>query len=82
MSKRSQRKEKNRLPPFVPLLITTIDSAAWKALSHGATRLYVALKRRVPNARNRAYLSYRQAEAEIRSSHRKIGEVHRPVPVQ
>jgi hypothetical protein len=67
-------KHKHRLPPFVPLLVTTMDSRAWKASSHGAKILYVALKRRVSNGRNRAYLSYRQAEAELRSSQRKISE--------
>jgi len=62
------------LGQFVPLLISTLDSPAWKALSHGAKALYVALKRRVPRDRNRAFVSYRQAQAEIRSSTRKIGE--------
>jgi hypothetical protein len=69
----SKNKNKDRLPPFVPLLNSTLDSPAWKALSHGARSLYVALRRRVPKGRNRAYLSYRQAEAEIRASQRKIG---------
>ena len=69
-----KERHKNRLPPFVPLLISTLDSRAWKALSHGAKALYVALRRRVPNGRNRAYLSYRKAEAELRSSQRKISE--------
>ena len=62
------------LPPFVPLLVETLDSRAWKELSHGAKTLYVSLRRRVPNGRNRAYLSYRQARLEIKSSQRKIGE--------
>ena len=65
---------KNRLPPFVPLLTSTLDSPAWKALPHGAKALYVALKRRVPKDRNQGFISYRQARAEIRSSPRKIGE--------
>jgi hypothetical protein len=43
-------------------------------MSHGAKSLYVALRRRVPNGRNRAYVSYRQAEAELKSSQRKIGD--------
>jgi hypothetical protein len=67
-------RHKNRLPPFVPLLITTLDSTAWKSLSHGARSLYVALRRRVPRGRNRSYLSYRNAKAELKSSQRKIGE--------
>ena len=33
---RHRDQAKNRLPPFVPLLIDTIDSPAWRALSHGA----------------------------------------------
>ena len=63
---------KYRLPSFVPLLTATLDTPAWRALPHGAKALYTALKRRVPRGRNRAYLSYRQAQAEIRSSPRKI----------
>jgi hypothetical protein len=31
------------------------------------------LKRRVPKGRNRAYVSYRQAQAELKCSQRKIG---------
>ena len=65
---------KNRLPPFVPLLISTMDSRAWQALSHGARSLYVSLRRRVPNGKNKAYLSFREAELELRSSQRKIAE--------
>jgi hypothetical protein len=70
----SKRKDKGRLAPFVPLLISTIDSPTWRATSHGAKSLYVALKRRVPNGRNRAYVSHRQAIAELKSSRRKISE--------
>jgi hypothetical protein len=62
---------KNRLPPFVPMLIATIDSPAWKALSHGARSLYLALKRRVSRGRNQAYISHRDAAEEIGSSRTK-----------
>jgi len=41
-----ERRDKGRLPPFVPLLIATLDTPAWRALSHGARSLYVGLKRR------------------------------------
>ena len=68
------KKDKGRLPPFVPLLLSTLDSRAWREMSHGAQMLYVALRRRVPRGRNRAYLSYRQAILELRSSKRKIAE--------
>jgi hypothetical protein len=32
-----KRKDKGRLPPFVPLLISTIDSPAWRAMSQSAS---------------------------------------------
>ena len=70
----ARRSDKGRLPPFVPLLRATLGSRAWMALSHGARSLYVALRCRVPNGRNQAYLSYRHAERELGSSRRKIGE--------
>ena len=44
--KHEKERRKERLPPFVPLLIDTLDQPAWRALSHGARSLYVALKRR------------------------------------
>lgn len=67
--------DKGRLPPgFIVLLPETIDSPAWRAMSHGAKALYVALKRRVNRGSNRGFISYRHAEAELRSSQRKIGE--------
>ena len=68
------KRDKGRLAPFVPLLITTLNSPAWKAMSHGAKSLYVALKRRVPRERNRAYISYRDAQKEIHAHPRRICE--------
>lgn len=72
MSRRN--KDKGRLAQFTPMLHGTMDSRAWRTLSHGAARLYVSLKRRVPKGRNVAYLSYRQAEIELGASPRKIAE--------
>jgi hypothetical protein len=43
-------------------------------MSHGAKALYVALKRRVPKNRNKAFISFRDAKHELRSSQRKIYE--------
>jgi hypothetical protein len=68
----SRNRDKGRLPPFVPLLISTLDAPAWKAMSYGARILYVALKRRVPRERNRAYLSYRDAAKEIGASKTRV----------
>ncbi len=69
------RGNKGRLSPFVPLLVGTIDSPAWRAMSHGARNLYVCLRRRFRSeGRNQVYVSYRKAAAELRSSHKKISE--------
>jgi hypothetical protein len=70
----SKKSDKGRLPPFVPMLIATLDSRAWRALSHGAKALYVAIKRRVPKNRNVGYLSHRDAAVDLKSSRRKIAE--------
>jgi hypothetical protein len=64
-----------RKPPqkdelFVKLMLTTLDAPAWRALSHGARSVYIALKRRLRNDGNnngKIFLSGRQAEAELRS---------------
>jgi hypothetical protein len=71
----TRREDKGRLPPFVPLILTTISSPAWKALSHGARSLFVALRRRYSkNMHNngRIYLSQRVAAREIGSHHNEI----------
>jgi hypothetical protein len=72
---RDKRREKGRLPPFVPLLKETLDSPAWRAMSHGAQMLYVALKRRynsISHNNGRVFLSQRDAEKELRSDHKQI----------
>jgi hypothetical protein len=71
----SKHRAKNRLPPFVPLLINTLDAPAWHATSHGAKVLYIALRRRysVHNHNNgRIFLSQRVAAKELRSHHNEI----------
>ena len=71
----SRREEKGRLPPFVPLIKHTIDSSAWKAMSHGARSLYVALMRRYNlklHNNGRIYLSQRDAAKELGSHHNEI----------
>jgi hypothetical protein len=70
------RGDKGRLPPFVPLLIDTLDQPAWRAMSHGAQVLYIALRRRYSlNSHNngRIFLSQRMAATELRSHHKEIG---------
>src|SRR6266404_235550 len=72
---KNKMRDKNRLPPFVALLVDTLDSPAWRAMSHGAKVLYVALKRRY-NYKNhnngRIWLSQRKAVQELRSHHNEI----------
>jgi hypothetical protein len=41
----STHRKKGRLPPFVPLIRTTLASPAWKQLSFGARCLSVVLHR-------------------------------------
>ena len=59
---------------FVPLLHATLDCPAWRAASHGARSLYVALRRRVPRDRNKAFVSYRDACKELSNGRHKIRE--------
>jgi hypothetical protein len=73
--KYERERRKERLPPFVPLLIDTLDQPAWRAMSHGAQMLYVALRRRYsPHSHNngRLFLSQRTAEKELKSHHNQI----------
>src|SRR5689334_23138751 len=75
-----KREQKGRLPPFVPLHVATLESAAWRALSHGARSLYVALKRHLSNdAHNngKIYLSYRRAQIELGSGSIQIARWYR-----
>ena len=64
MSRRN--KATGRLAPFVPVTKDTIKTPAWKALSHGARSLYIALKGRY-NSRlqNAVYISSRVAVEEL-----------------
>ncbi len=59
---------KGRLAPFVPLDKATIKTAAWKATTHGARSLYVALKSRYnTNLQGAVFLSHRLAKQELGS---------------
>jgi hypothetical protein len=63
-----KRKDKGRLPPFVPLDVEVMSSPAWRATSLGARWLYVHLKRRWSfKQRNngRLFLSQRNAQEEM-----------------
>jgi hypothetical protein len=70
-------KTKDRLPPFVPLLKDTIQSPAWRAMSHGAKILYIALKARYNSGHHnngRIFLSQRDAAKEVGS---RFGQIAR-----
>ena len=67
--------DKGKLPPFVPLLKETLDCPAWRAMSHGARSLYVALKRRYNrdiHNNGRIYLAQRTAAEEIGSDTNQV----------
>jgi hypothetical protein len=69
------KKDKGRLPPFVPLLKDTMRTPAWRALSHGARSLYTCLKARyngMNHNNGRIYLSQRDARKELRSGLNEI----------
>ena len=70
-----KKRNKGRLPPFVPMFKETLTSPAWCALSHGARSLYVALKLRYSsNFKNngKIYLSQRDAKKELGSGFEDI----------
>jgi hypothetical protein len=71
----SKKNDKGRLPPFVPLLKETLATPAWRAMSHGARSLYVALRARYGVAihnNGRLYLSQRTACREIGSGFNEV----------
>jgi hypothetical protein len=69
----SRRKDKGRLPPFVPLDQEMLRSRAWRATSYGARWLYVHLKRRwsfKQKNNGHIFLSQRDAQEEMGCNHR------------
>ena len=73
--KHERERQKDRLGPFVPVLVDTLDQPAWRALSHGAQMLYIALKRRYSvrtHNNGRIFLAQRTAAKELRSHHNQI----------
>jgi hypothetical protein len=67
-----------KLPPFVPLLKSTLATPAWRAMSLGARSLYVALKSRHNlGKQNAVYLSIRDAAEELDSNKDHIGRWYR-----
>lgn len=72
---RNKWQDKGHLSPFVPLLISTLDAPAWRALSHGAKALYVALKRHYSlksHNNGRLFLPQRKAAEQLGSHHNQI----------
>jgi hypothetical protein len=67
---------KKKHPSFVMITNEVLDSPAWRAMSHGARSLYVALRRRYShNFHNngKIYLSTRMAAADLGSGLSEIG---------
>lgn len=61
-------KRKGRLPPFIPMIRTTMSHPTWKQLSYGARCLYHVLRGflRVDNVNNgHLYRSFRDVHADL-----------------
>jgi hypothetical protein len=74
MSRKKTRGERIN-GPFVALLRGTMESKAWRAMSHGARSLYTHLKMRYNSSQHnngRIYLSQRRAAFELGSSFEQI----------
>ena len=57
---------KKRLPPFVPMLIETLETPAWRAMLPASRCLYLALKRRCsPKNNSSIFISHRDAAEEL-----------------
>jgi hypothetical protein len=73
----SRREDKGRLPDFVPLLKGTSRTSAWKAMSHGARSLYIALRSRYnTRLQNAVYVSARIAAEELGSNKDYVARWH------
>ncbi len=71
------RRDKGRLPDFVPLIKSTLKTPAWRAMSHGARSLYVALKVRYnTRLQNSVYMSARHGAEELGSSKDYVARWH------
>jgi hypothetical protein len=69
--------KREKLPsdgPYVKLHKGTIESQAWRALSHGARCLFTELWSKTDNADHRSYLSYREAARKLGSARHKVRE--------
>jgi hypothetical protein len=62
----SRKRDKGRLPPFVPIFRHTIKASAWRALSVGARATFLTLKANYnSNAQNAVFLSARDGAEEL-----------------
>ena len=73
----SGKRDKGRLPDFVPLIKSTLKTPAWRAMSHGARSLYVSLKVRYnTRLQNGVYMSARMGAEELGSSKDYVARWH------
>jgi len=62
------KKRKGRLPPFIPIIRTTVQTPPWKQLSFGARSLYHVLRgflRHDDLNNGKVYRSYRDAADDL-----------------
>jgi DNA-binding transcriptional MocR family regulator len=68
----------SKLPPFVPLLIETMETQAWRAMSPAARCLYLVLKRRCSAKNNgKVFISQRAAAKELGLSRPTVARSYR-----
>jgi hypothetical protein len=71
-------KKKHDGPHFVMVTETVLDSPAWRAMSHGARSLYIALKRRYwQNRKNNGHIYLPQLSPAAQGGER-TGIGHKP----
>jgi hypothetical protein len=75
MKKRKKHSAQKINGAFTPFLNDTIDSPAWRAMSHGAQSLYIRIKRRYNGTidnNGKIYLPQRVAALEVNSKREQI----------
>ena len=73
----NRKKDKGRLPDFIPLIKSTWKSPSCRAMSHGARSLYVSLKARYnTRLQNGVYMSARMGAEELGSSKDYVARWH------
>jgi hypothetical protein len=75
-------KKQHKLPPFVPITKQMMETPAWRAMSHGARWLYVALRGRynhITKNNGKIWLPRREGMAQLGSGSSQISRWYREI---